>query len=155
MVLDFRAASPDSFGTSTLNLKQFQNSIGRHTGEKQWTVEDNTSYLQPTGLSPLQQGYPRLYKRDLLLSGDFPWLVPLWNPQAMAETEPSCACRKLNVPIHPASLNKSLLLVNTAISPHGHWSMGTGWSWCYLNPHYAPCISQTWHTSRLAWNKPP
>lgn len=34
MVLDLHAASLDSFGTSTLNLKQFQSTVRRHTGEK-------------------------------------------------------------------------------------------------------------------------
>lgn len=122
MVLDFRAASPDSFGTSTLNLKQFQNSIGRHAGEKlqQRTVEDNIRCLQPAGLSPASKAIPDCTKGTCcFLETSLDWCLfgthKQWQKQNL-----SYACRKLNVPTHPASLNKSLLLVNTAISPRGH-----------------------------------
>lgn len=57
------------------------------------------------------KGYPKLWNKGLQPPRGFPTLVPLWNAQQGTRAELSCACRKLNESIDPASLNKFSFLL--------------------------------------------
>lgn len=81
---------------------------GRRTGMRDYdgeTAKDGSGWNQPAG-SSLQKGCPRLWNKGLQPPRGFPTLVPLWNAHQETRKELSCACRKLNESIDPASLNK-------------------------------------------------
>lgn len=61
--------------------------------------------------SPSEKGYPKRGSKDLWQSGGFPRPVPTWDACPEAGAELNCACRKLNVFIDLASLNKPSFLL--------------------------------------------